>query len=138
VQNVAPIHYIGHNLSERDGREHIKLTVEINGERRVVSGEGNGPLDALMHAIGAPVRIQHYEERSLTQGADSRAVAVAEMAGAEVAGSAFGVGIDANLVTASIRAVISGVNRAYARANAQAKASFFDAALNDAAQDVAV
>ncbi|ASL45381.1 2-isopropylmalate synthase [Burkholderia sp. AD24] len=138
VQNVAPIHYIGHNLSERDGREHIKLTVEINGERRVLSGEGNGPLDALMHAIGAPVRIQHYEERALTQGADARAVAVAEMAGAEVAGSAFGVGIDANLVTASIRAVISGINRAYARANAEAKASFFEAALNDAAQDVAV
>lgn len=91
-----------------------------------------------MHAIGAPVRIQHYEERALTQGADARAVAVAEMAGAEVAGSAFGVGIDANLVTASIRAVISGVNRAYARANAEAKASFFDAALSDAAQDVAV
>lgn len=138
VQNVAPIHYIGHNLSERDGREHIKLTVEINGARRVLNGEGNGPLDALMHAVGAPVRIQHYEERALTQGADARAVAVAEMAGADVAGSAFGVGIDANLVTASIRAVISGVNRAYARANAEAKASFFDAALNDAAQDVAV
>ena len=104
----------------------------------MLNGEGNGPLDALMHAIGVPVRIQHYEERALTQGADARAVAVAEMAGAEVTGSAFGVGIDANLVTASIRAVISGVNRAYARANASAKESFFEVALNDAAERVAV
>ncbi|WGS48682.1 2-isopropylmalate synthase [Paraburkholderia sp. D15] len=135
VQNTAPIHYIGHSLAERDGREHIKLTVEINGARRVLNGAGNGPLDALMHAIGAPVRIQHYEERALTQGSDSRAVAVAEMAGADVAGSAFGVGIDANLVTASIRAVISGVNRAYDRANADAKARFFDVALNGATAD---
>jgi 2-isopropylmalate synthase len=138
VRTVEPVHYIGHSLAERDGREHIKLTVEINGTRRVLSGAGNGPLDALMHAIGAPVRIQHYEERALTQGADARAIAVAEMAGPDVPGSAFGVGIDANLVTASIRAVISGVNRAYARANAQAQERFFDAALNDATEDVAV
>jgi 2-isopropylmalate synthase len=138
VQNTAPIHYVGHSLSEREGREHIKLTVDINGTRRVLTGEGNGPLDALMHAIGAPVRIQHYEERALTQGADARAVAVAEMAGADVTGSAFGVGIDANLVTASIRAVISGVNRAYARVNVQAKESFFDAVMNDATESVGV
>ena len=138
VQNVEPIRYIGHSLSERDGREHIRLTVEINGTRRVLNGAGNGPLDALMHAVGAPVRIQHYEERALTQGADARAVAIAEMAGPDVTGSAFGVGIDANLVTASIRAVISGVNRAYARVNADAQARFFDAALNDAAEDLAV
>ncbi|MFM0038803.1 2-isopropylmalate synthase [Paraburkholderia strydomiana] len=138
VRTADPVRYIGHSLTERDGREHIKLTVDINGTARVLRGEGNGPLDALMHAIGAPVRIQHYEERALTQGADARAVAIAEMAGADVAGSAFGVGIDANLVTASIRAVISGINRAYTRANAQAQACFFDAASIDAAEDVAV
>ncbi|HEX3638020.1 MAG TPA: 2-isopropylmalate synthase [Paraburkholderia sp.] len=138
VQNAAPIHYVGHSLSECDGREHIKLTVEIHGSRRVLNGEGNGPLDALMHAIGAPVRIQHYEERALTQGADARAVAVAEMAGAEVAGGAFGVGIDANLVTASIRAVISGVNRAYARAGVEAQGRFFEVAMSDDAEGVVV
>ncbi|MEA3086659.1 MAG: 2-isopropylmalate synthase [Paraburkholderia sp.] len=138
VQNTAPIRYVGHSLSERDGREHIKLTVDINGSRRVLNGEGNGPLDALMQAIGAPVRIQHYEERALTQGADARAVAVAEMAGADVAGSAFGVGVDANLVTASIRAVISGVNRAYARAGVEAQGRFFDVAMSDDAERLVV
>ncbi|RKE35130.1 2-isopropylmalate synthase [Paraburkholderia sp. BL23I1N1] len=131
VESAAPIRYVGHSLSESDGREHIKLTVEIDGSRRVLTGEGNGPLDALMHAIGVPVRIQHYEERALAQGADARAVAVAEMAGVDVAGSAFGVGIDANLVTASIRAVISGVNRAYARVSLDAQGRFFDVALKD-------
>ncbi|MGC2038899.1 2-isopropylmalate synthase [Paraburkholderia caledonica] len=134
VQNIAPVHYIGHSLSEQDGRERIKLTVDINGTRRVLNGEGNGPLDALMHAMGVPVRIQHYEERALTQGADARAVAVAEMAGADVTGSAFGVGIDANLVTASIRAVISGVNRAYARVSEEAKTRFFETALDNEAE----
>ncbi|RDJ98345.1 2-isopropylmalate synthase [Paraburkholderia lacunae] len=130
VRNDSPVRYVAHSLSERGDREQIKLTVEINGSRRVLSGEGNGPLDALMHAMGVPVRIQHYEERALGQGADARAIAVAEMAGADVAGSAFGVGVDANLVTASIRAVMSGVNRAYTRCDAAARERFFEAALN--------
>jgi 2-isopropylmalate synthase len=132
VRTDAPVRYIGHTLSEHDGREHILLNLEINGRPRVLSGAGNGPLDALMHAFDVPVRLQHYEERALTQGADARAIAIAEMAGADVAGSAFGVGVDANLITASIRAVISGVNRAYARVSADTQARFFDAALNDA------
>ncbi|MCC8405350.1 2-isopropylmalate synthase [Paraburkholderia sp. MMS20-SJTN17] len=132
VRTAEPVRYISHSLSEHDGREHIKLNVEINGTPRVLAGAGNGPLDALMHAFDVPVRVQHYEERALTQGADARAIAIAEMAGADVAGSAFGVGVDANLITASIRAVISGVNRAYARMNADAQSRFFDAALSDA------
>ncbi|RZF26584.1 2-isopropylmalate synthase [Paraburkholderia sp. UYCP14C] len=132
VRTAEPVRYISHSLSEHHGREHIKLNVEINGTPRVLTGAGNGPLDALMHAFDVPVRIQHYEERALTQGADARAIAIAEMAGADVAGSAFGVGVDANLITASIRAVISGVNRAYARVNADAQARFFDVALSDA------
>ncbi|OLL30505.1 2-isopropylmalate synthase [Burkholderia sp. SRS-W-2-2016] len=132
VHAAEPVRYISHSLSEQDGREHIKLNVEINGTPRVLAGAGNGPLDALMHAFDVPVRIQHYEERALTQGADARAIAIAEMAGADVSGSAFGVGVDANLVTASIRAVISGVNRAYARVSADAQERFFDASLSDA------
>jgi 2-isopropylmalate synthase len=131
VRNASPLRYIGHTLSDDGGRERIKLTVEIAGERTVLAGEGNGPLDALMHALRTPVRIQHYEERALTQGADAKAIAIAEMAGAQVVGNAFGVGIDANLITASIRAVISGINRAYARCDAEAQAHFFDAVLRE-------
>jgi 2-isopropylmalate synthase len=135
VRSESPVRYIGHSLSEDGGRERIKLTVDIAGERTVLAGEGNGPLDALMHALRTPVRIQHYEERALTQGADAKAIAIAEMAGAQVVGNAFGVGIDANLITASIRAVISGINRAYARCDAEAQARFFDAVLREVAHD---
>jgi 2-isopropylmalate synthase len=135
VRSESPVRYIGHTLSEDGGRERIKLTVDIDGERTVLVGEGNGPLDALTHALRTPVRIQHYEERALTQGADAKAIAIAEMAGAQVVGNAFGVGIDANLITASIRAVISGINRAYARCDAEAQAHFFDAVLREVAHD---
>lgn len=125
VEGDAPLRYVGHELTERDGRETIVLTADVHGERRVLRGEGNGPLDALMHALRTPLRIQHYEERALSQGADAKAIAIAELAGTGVRGSAFGVGIDANLTTASIRAVISGINRAYARADEAAQATFF-------------
>ncbi|MBI0329391.1 2-isopropylmalate synthase [Burkholderia plantarii] len=135
VANHAPLRYVGHELSERDGRESIVLSAEIHGERRELRGEGNGPLDALMNALRTPLRIQHYEERALSQGADAKAVAIAELAGEGVPGSAFGVGIDANLTTASIRAVISGINRAYARADQATQAGFF--AVQSATSEVA-
>ncbi|QJW82183.1 2-isopropylmalate synthase [Burkholderia glumae] len=135
VANHAPLRYLGHELSERGGRETIVLSAEIHGERRELRGEGNGPLDALMNALRTPLRIQNYEERALSQGADAKAVAIAELAGEGVPGSAFGVGIDANLTTASIRAVISGINRAYARAGQAAQAGFF--AVQPAASEVA-
>ena len=128
VESDAPLRYVGHELTERDGRETIVLTADVHGERRVLRGEGNGPLDALMHALRTPLRIQHYEERALSQGADAKAIAIAELAGTGVRGSAFGVGIDANLTTASIRAVISGINRAYARADEAAQATFWGTA----------
>lgn len=136
VASGEPVTYIGHTLSERDGRQHIAVTIDLHGQRTTVSGAGNGPLDALMHAMRTPVRVQHYEERALTQGADARAIAIAEMAGETIVGSAFGVGIDANLTTASIRAVISGINRAYARSDADAQATFFDAVMRDVAKAV--
>ncbi|MPV57759.1 2-isopropylmalate synthase [Burkholderia sp. HI2761] len=125
VESDTPLRYVSHELTERDGRETIVLTVDVHGERRVLHGEGNGPLDALMHALRTPLRIQHYEERALSQGADAKAIAIAELAGTGVRGSAFGVGVDANLTTASLRAVISGVNRAYARSDEVVQATFF-------------
>ena len=123
-----PIEYHKHVLSERDGRESIELSVTINGVAQVLRGMGNGPIDALVNAFApvlhTPVRVHHYEERAIGQGADANAIAFAEMACDAVAGSTFGVGVDANLVTASIRAVLSGINRVYGRSN---KATFFSA-----------
>jgi len=123
-----PIEYHKHVLSERDGRESIELSVTINGVAQVLHGTGNGPIDALVNAFAlvlhTAVRVHHYEERAIGQGADANAIAFAEMACDAVAGSTFGVGVDANLVTASIRAVLSGINRVYGRSN---KATFFSA-----------
>lgn len=114
------IGYVSHRLTEQDdGSQHIRLVVNIDDHEHICEGTGNGPLDALVQALSqvltAPVSIHHYEERALGQGANADAIAFAEMAAPGVAGSVFGVGVDANLTTASIRAVVGGVNRLIAR-----------------------
>jgi 2-isopropylmalate synthase len=120
LQGDGPIGYVSHRLTERDdGSQHIRLAVRVDGSERICEGNGNGPLDALVDALGSvltvPVSIHHYEERALGQGANADAIAFAEIAAAGVAGSTFGVGVDANLTTASIRAVVGGVNRLMVR-----------------------
>ncbi|UWM52472.1 2-isopropylmalate synthase [Streptomyces carpaticus] len=94
------------------------LTVEavVDGADTVLTGEGNGPLaaffDALSRAgvIGQEVRLLDYVEHTMSEGAGSQAAAYIECAvGDRVL---WGIGIDANIVRASLKAVVSAVNRA--------------------------
>ena len=62
-----------------------------------------------------PFNIQGYEERAIGQGSDAQAVAFVEVGGGGLHGSCFGVGLHANIVTASLLAVLSAVNRAVVR-----------------------
>ena len=115
LQESDPLRYVEHHLYEHGRAQGVKLTVTM-GERRVtVSGEGNGPIDAVIRALRLPVHVLAYEERSLGKGADARAIACIELAGGNQPGGTHGVGIDANIVTASILAVLSGINRLAAR-----------------------
>ncbi|QDF98900.1 2-isopropylmalate synthase [Azoarcus sp. DD4] len=107
----APWAYVEHHLSEHGGQQGISLTVEEEGVRRVLRGVGNGPIDAALHALDAGAVLLGYEERALGQGGDARAVAYIELADGEGAGSTFGVGIHANIVTASVLAIVSALDR---------------------------
>jgi 2-isopropylmalate synthase len=116
--------YLGDNNDRLRYREHalaesgeiLTLSVEWAGYARVLSGTGNGPIDAAkaaLSAFGLSARILSFEERAMTTGAESKARAVAFM---EIGvdgqkGVHYGVGIDENIVTASIKALIGGVNR---------------------------
>ena len=115
VQAGEPLRYVEHHLFEHGPAQGVKLTVAMGERRFTLSGEGNGPIDAVIHALRVPVQVLAYEERSLGQGADARAVAFVEMSGGDQPGSTHGVGIDENIVTASIMAVLSGINRIAAR-----------------------
>jgi 2-isopropylmalate synthase len=112
----APVRYRDHHLFEHGSAQGIRLNVDINGTPHLLTGEGNGPIDAAVHALqgaGIDIRVRSYEERSM--GASGEAGNASACAFIEIAGAGskemFGVGIDPNIVTASIRALLSGVSR---------------------------
>ncbi|MEX0385698.1 2-isopropylmalate synthase [Spiribacter onubensis] len=114
----SPIHYIGHSLFDAGGRQGLRLRIRRDGQVITLNGSGNGPIDALLDALGSPVRVRHYEEHSLSHGSDAGAVCFMELAAGGIDGDVYGVGMDANIVTASVRAVLSGVNRMASQAPA--------------------
>lgn len=118
LEGKAPLHYKGHHLFEHGQAQGIRITLEMDGRPITLTGEGNGPIDAALHALGIPVSVLSYEERSLGQGADAKASAFIELALEGRPGSAYGVGIDANIITASIQALLSGANRLLAKRGA--------------------
>ncbi|MEW6704537.1 MAG: 2-isopropylmalate synthase [Pseudomonadota bacterium] len=101
--------------SEAAGRVHVKAEVVLAGCAMPLAGQGNGPVDAfvdgLSRAIGVSVKVLDYHEHSLGAGAQARAAAYLEVrVGDEPA--LFGVGVDENIVNASLQAVLSAVARA--------------------------
>ncbi|WP_344762686.1 2-isopropylmalate synthase [Actimicrobium antarcticum] len=120
-----PVTYIGHRLFEHGQLQGMHLSVSLFGRQVTLSGEGNGPIDALLHALRVQAKLHSYEERAMGQGADATAVTFAEVVTDNVPGTVFGVGMHANIVTASVLAVISGLNRIYAKLPADDKAAFF-------------
>ncbi len=111
------LHYLEHHLFEQGQRQSIQLQVACNGVTHVLRGEGNGPIDAAVHALGSmgvAVQVRSYEERSMgssQEGGDARACAIVEVARPGTGRECFGVGMDGNIVTASIKALLSGVAR---------------------------
>ena len=99
--------------SSGDEDSILTVTVRDNGERRLLTASGNGPLDAFVTALeqtGVNVRILDYVEHALSEGRDARAASYVEC---EIDGQVlWGVGIDSSITTSSFKAVISAVNRA--------------------------
>ena len=101
-------------LSGETGHETVTAKVVVDGSEQEITGTGNGPIAAFVDAlstIGHDVRVLDYNEHALTAGDDARAASYLECAvGDEVF---WGAGIDTSTVTASLRAVVSAVNRAH-------------------------
>ena len=94
---------------------HDLISVEVTHEAvpRTLEGEGNGPLSAFVDAIsvlGYDVRVLDYAEHAMSSGGDATAAAYVECEVGDSIG--WGVGLDPNIVTASLRAVVCAVNRA--------------------------
>ncbi len=103
-----------HTSSAAGEKDQLSTNVYVEGDLQSLTGEGNGPIAAFVNAInglphGYDVRVLDYHEHALSAGGDAIAAAYVECAvGDQVL---WGVGLDANIVTASLKAVTSAVNR---------------------------
>ncbi|MEU7525315.1 2-isopropylmalate synthase [Saccharothrix sp. NPDC042600] len=112
---TAPLKLLRQKVSgDGSGHETIKAVVVVDGETQEVTGSGNGPIAAFVDAlasVGYDVRVLDYFEHAMSSGDDARAAAYLECAvGDRVL---WGVGIDSSTVSASLRAVVSALNRAH-------------------------
>jgi 2-isopropylmalate synthase len=108
-----PLAYQSHHLSETEAlNQMIAVSLDLSGQPVMVHGYGNGPIDAFLDALGLGFQVQHYEERSLTHGNDAVAIAIIELKREGLSDSLYGIGIHRNIVTASLLAILSAVNRA--------------------------
>ena len=95
-----------------DGADLISVTLTDRGQQVTIEGSGNGPIAAFVSALSTldvDVRVLDYAEHALSAGGDARAAAYVEGAVGERV--LWGVGLDANIVIASLKAVVSAVNR---------------------------
>jgi 2-isopropylmalate synthase len=109
------IRLLGHHASSAiEEKDQLTVDLAVDGDTTQLEGVGNGPIDAftnLLSGVGIDVRVLDYVEHALTSGEDAKAASYVECAiGSRVL---WGVGIDANIVTASLKAIISAVNRAF-------------------------
>jgi 2-isopropylmalate synthase len=111
-----------HTSSAAGEKDRLDVNVYVDGELHELTGEGNGPIAAFVDAINGverprgsfDVRVLDYAEHALSAGGDAIAAAYVECAVTGGGGETevlWGVGLDANIVTASLKAVISAVNR---------------------------
>jgi len=104
-----------HTSSAAGEKDALRVNVYVDGELKTLEGIGNGPIAAFVDALAGvrddwDIRVLDYAEHALSAGGDAYAAAYVECS---VGDQIFwGVGVDANIVTASLKAVISAVNRA--------------------------
>ncbi|MEO6511095.1 MAG: 2-isopropylmalate synthase [Nocardioides sp.] len=103
-----------HTSAAAGEKDQLSVNVYVDGQLTTLAGEGNGPIAAFVEALNSlpqayDVRVLDYAEHALSAGGDAIAAAYVEcLVGDQVL---WGIGLDANIVTASLKAVISAVNR---------------------------
>lgn len=118
LQSTIPIKYVGHELTNRtreDETQQLTITIEVNHQKIVLSGHGNGPIDSFLNALDSDIQVHNYEERSLSYGSNAQALAIVELA--DSYGSVYGAGVHESIITSSFLAIITAINRRITRTN---------------------
>lgn len=114
LDRTEPIALEHFRTTERDSTVKCEASLRIGGQSRVFPGEGNGPIDAFVRALGSAgvpkFELVSYAEHSLGAGADTLAASYIQIRTTR-GQTFFGAGVDTNIELASIKAVLSAVNR---------------------------
>ena len=114
VFQTVPLKFLDYNEQYEGENWFVSFMLEKDGQPVNINSKGNGPLDALTKALsddlGIKIDISSYSEHAATVGSTSQAIAYVETSGDRWA-SSFGVGMDTNIAVASLKALISSVNR---------------------------
>jgi len=119
IDRITPVTLRAFRTIERGSAVTCQADLLAYGQEKIVTGTGNGPIDAFvqsLRAAGLPkFELISYSEHSLGSGAEARAVSYIQIK-TERGASFFGAGIDTNIELASIKAVVSALNRALPKA----------------------
>ncbi|MGH3931903.1 MAG: 2-isopropylmalate synthase [Pseudonocardiaceae bacterium] len=114
LERLTPLRVMRYHLSDDgEGHNQIEASVLVDGEEHQVTGSGNGPIAAFVDALatlGFDVRVLDYSEHAMSASDDATAAAYVECGISERV--LWGVGVSGSIVTASLNAVVSAVNRA--------------------------
>ncbi len=114
LATTSPLLWKGSTESATSGAGHTSISVdlEINGAPQRILGTGNGPIAAFVDALrtaGFDLDVLDYSEHAVSSGASAKAVAYVETKSQGT--TRWGVGIDSDIVTASLKAIVSAANR---------------------------
>jgi 2-isopropylmalate synthase len=117
----GPISFVKYKALNNDGNHEYEkcaeITIMYNGKEKIIYGNGNGPIDALKNAFNNDefihMHLLDYSEHALTSGSSSRAAAYVFLRAKGSPIQEYGVGIHSNITTATIKALISAMNRIY-------------------------
>lgn len=121
VGNIEPLNLRSYEVvSQSDDHHQIELKAQVlfNGEKKTVTGRGNGPINALANAIKEAgwkeFRLLNYSQHALTSGSAAEAASYIQIERQTDKKQFWGVGVDANIELAGLKALVSAFNRAHA------------------------
>ncbi|MSU66181.1 MAG: 2-isopropylmalate synthase [Opitutus sp.] len=118
LERTAPVALQQFKTTERDSAVKCEATLTIDGVTHKLSGDGNGPIDAFVRSLATTslpkFEVLSYAEHSLGVGSEARAVSYIQIKTAR-GHTLFGAGIDTNIELASIKAIVSAINRVLAK-----------------------
>lgn len=114
LRTDVAITLVDHEVNTQKGRTTVNATISVDGVESDVTGTGGGPISAFLEALNTAFDTQcevtDYSEHAIAEGTDAQAAAYVEMQDAD-GNRLWGVGLDENILTASLRALLCAFNR---------------------------